>query len=354
MLDAITKHYLMPAVYIVLVLLAGLVFHWLFFGVVRRLSRRESALLSASLARHMERPSRFFFPLLFAAGMAPLVSLAGAAEWLIPRALRILLYWSAAWLLIQSISVLGDLVKNHYRIDHADNLHQRKVVTQLQYIKRVIGVIVVIVTLAFTLLQFPHVRELGAGLLTSAGIAGIIIGFAAQKTIGNLLAGFQIAFTQPIRIDDVVVVEGEWGRIEEITLTYVVARIWDQRRLVLPLNYFIETPFQNWTRTSAELLGSVFFHVDYRMPIEPLREEMTRILRSTPLWDGRVNVIHVTDAKTHTLEIRALASARDASSAWDLRCLLREKLIAFIQREYPQGLPRARVEMEGLRGDVVD
>jgi small-conductance mechanosensitive channel len=206
-------------------------------------------------------------------------------------------------------------------------------------------VIVALLALAFILFQFDEVRELGMGLLTSAGVAGIIIGLAAQKSIANLLAGFQIAFTQPIRIDDVVIVEGEWGRIEEITLTYVIVRIWDERRLVVPLRYFIEKAFQNWTRKTAQLLGTVYLYVDYRLPIDSLRKELDRLLEENDLWDGRVSKIQVTDSKQDNVEIRALMSAANAGDAWDLRCEIREQLIAFIQKEYPDSLPRMRIEL---------
>jgi small-conductance mechanosensitive channel len=190
------------------------------------------------------------------------------------------------------------------------------------------------------------VRQFGTSILASAGIAGIIVGFAAQRSIATLLAGFQIAFTQPIRLDDIVIVENEFARVEDITLTYVVVRTWDLRRLVLPITYFIEQPFQNWTRTSSDILGSVFFHVDYAMPVVALREELDRILAASKYWDGRVKVLQVTDAGERTLQLRALASARDAASAWDLRCEIREKLITFVQQQYPQHLPRTRAELQ--------
>jgi small-conductance mechanosensitive channel len=196
------------------------------------------------------------------------------------------------------------------------------------------------------LMVFESVRQFGTSILASAGIAGIIIGFAAQRSISTLLAGFQIALTQPIRIDDVVIVENEWGRVEDISLTYVTVRIWDLRRLILPISYFIERPFQNWTRTSADILGTVFLHVDYTVPLQPLRDELDRILAASPLWDGKVKVLQVTDAKPQTLELRALASAADASAAWDLRCEIREKLIAFLQTHYPASLPRVRAELQ--------
>ena len=193
---------------------------------------------------------------------------------------------------------------------------------------------------------FEEVRQLGISLFASAGVAGIIIGFAAQKLIATVLAGLQIAITQPIRIDDVVIIENEWGRIEEITLTYVVVKIWDQRRLVVPSTYFFEKPFQNWTRTSAEILGTVFLYTDYHVSFDALRKELTRLLESTPLWDKRVNVLQVTDAKEYGVEIRALVSAKDSPTAWDLRVFIREKMIEFIQKNYPESLPRTRVVFE--------
>jgi small-conductance mechanosensitive channel len=196
------------------------------------------------------------------------------------------------------------------------------------------------------------VRQFGASILASAGIAGIVVGFAAQRSIATLLAGFQIALTQPIRIDDVVIVEKEWGRIEDITLTYVVVRVWDLRRLVVPITYFIEQPFQNWTRSSADILGTVFLYVDYSVPLEPLRAEFTRILEHSRFWDGKVNVLQVTNAKEQTLEIRALASAADASLAWDLRCEIREKLITFVQQTFPDSLPRLRASLDAKLPDM--
>jgi hypothetical protein len=183
-------------------------------------------------------------------------------------------------------------------------------------------------------------------LLTGVGVGGIILGFAAQKSLGNFLAGFQIAFTQPLRIDDVLVVEGEWGRVEEITLSYVVLKIWDQRRLILPINYFVEKPFQNWTRNSADILGTVFIYLDYTMPLDPLRQELTRLLDSDPLWDRRVNVLQVTNASERTMEVRALMSAANSSNAFDLRCHIREGLIRFVQQHYPDSLPLIRLSPE--------
>jgi small-conductance mechanosensitive channel len=213
-------------------------------------------------------------------------------------------------------------------------------------LKKIAITIIALFAIASMLMVFQSVRQLGTAMIASAGVAGIVIGFAAQKSLGTLLAGFQIAMTQPIRIDDVVIVEGEWGRIEEITLTYVVVSIWDLRRLVVPITYFIEKPFQNWTRTSADILGTVTLQVDYVVPVDAVRQEFTRILQGSPNWDQKVNVLQVTDAKERTIELRALASSSDASKSWDLRCEVREKLIAFIQKNYPESLPRVRAHFE--------
>jgi len=199
-----------------------------------------------------------------------------------------------------------------------------------------------VLTAGVMLMTFPQVRDLGASVLASAGLAGIVVGFAARPVLQNIIAGVQIAIAQPIRIDDVVIVEGEWGRIEEFTATYVVVRIWDQRRLIVPLNYFIENTFQNWTRTDAEILGTVFLHVDYTVPVEDVRQELHRLLLATDRWDGRAWGLVVTDATDRTVELRALMSAADAGTAWDLRCEIREKLIAYVQARHPAGLPTIR------------
>jgi small-conductance mechanosensitive channel len=236
------------------------------------------------------------------------------------------------------------VVYAYFPIDKADNLHERKVRTQFQYIRYILTFIIMFVGMAFIFRQFQSLQAIGTGLLASAGVIGIIVAFAANQTLGNLLAGFQIAFTQPFRIDDVVIVEGEWGRIEEITFTYVVVRIWDQRRLVLPISYFIKNPFQNWTRTTADIWGTVFLYLDYSVPIEKIREELNRIVSSSELWDGKVAVLQVTDTSERTITLRALVSARNASDAWSLRCYVREKLISFLQKKYPESLPLIRIE----------
>lgn len=297
-----------------------------------------------SILKNLSAPIGFFIPLLLLSISSNYMLLTGHSKAQFLKLLEVLLTINFSVILIGVIGILKDIVAHKYDLNKENNLRERKIRTQLQFIRKFIIVLIVLVTTAIVLLSFESMRKIGAGLLTGVGIGGIIIGFAAQKSLGNLLAGFQIAFTQPIRIDDVLVVEGEWGRVEEITLTYVVVKIWDQRRLILPITYFIEKPFQNWTRVSAELLGTVFLYVDYNLPIPPLRDELTRLLNEHPLWDKKVNVVQVTDNKELNVEVRFLMSARNSGQAFDLRCDIRENMIAFIRENYPDSLPKTRVE----------
>jgi small-conductance mechanosensitive channel len=276
----------------------------------------------------------------------PALAVSAEMEQLLKNVVSLTLIGAVAFVLFQLVQAGETLLLRQYRIDVSDNLQARKIYTQVTVLRKVAMVVIAVFTLASMLMVFDSVRQFGTSILASAGIAGIIVGFAAQRSIATLLAGFQIAMTQPIRIDDVVIVENEWGWIEDITLTYVTVRIWDLRRLILPITYFIERPFQNWTRTSADILGTVFLYVDYTVPLEPLRREFDRILVESKLWDRRVKVLQVTDAKERTLELRALASAADAGTAWDLRCEVREKLVDFLQKNHPQCLPRLRAELQ--------
>ena len=250
------------------------------------------------------------------------------------------------WLAVRCIGTLEGVAIRRYPMDVADNLRARRVVTQVRVLGRTVDVVVIVIGASIILLTIPGVRQLGASLLASAGVAGLAIGLAAKPVLSNLIAGLQIALTQPIRLDDVVIIEGEWGRVEEITGIYVVVRIWDERRLVVPLNWFIENPFQNWTRTGSQLIGTVFLMLDYRMPLAPLRDELKRLCGEAPEWDGRVCVLQVTDASEHAMQLRALVSASDSGRGWDLRCRVREGLIAYVQANYPEALPRWRGEVE--------
>lgn len=246
------------------------------------------------------------------------------------------------WTAISAVHIASDVYLARFRIDVADNLQARKHVTQIRILRRVADTLIVLLALGAGLMTFESVRQYGVSIFASAGAAGLILGFAARPVLENLIAGIQIAITQPIRIDDAVVVEGEWGWIEEITGTYVVIRIWDWRRLIVPLSYFIQNPFTNWTRESASIIGTVFLHADYTLPVEELRAYLGELVKEEPLWDGKVSVIQVTDANDRTVEIRALVSARTSPEAWDLRCNVREKLIAWIRENHPESLPQVR------------
>ena len=297
----------------------------------------------SALAR-LGKPFSYFLPLLTFNFLLPLMKMKNTVAPVLNKTVEILLAISFANVLIGVIKVFEDYVYHTFDIQKADNLKERKIRTQLQFIRRIAISLIIILTICVILLSFNNLRKIGTGLLTGVGVGGIIIGFAAQKSLGNFLAGFQIAFTQPIRIDDVLVVEGEWGRVEEITLTYVVVNIWDQRRLILPINYFVEKPFQNWTRNTADIMGTVFLYLDYAIPLDPLREELGRLLEADPLWDKRVKVLQVTNASEKTIEVRALMSASSSGNAFDLRCNVREGLIKFVQQHYPQYFPVVRVE----------
>jgi small-conductance mechanosensitive channel len=254
----------------------------------------------------------------------------------------LMLIGGVAALLVWAVSISQSVVLSRFDISAADNLRARQVYTQLHVISRVAYVTIVVFAAAAALMLFQEVRHVGTSLLASAGIVGVIAGIAAQKTLANVIAGFQIALAQPVRQDDVVVVEGEWGRVEEITLTYVIVHIWDDRRLILPLSYFIEKPFQSWTRTSADITGSVLLWVDYSFNVEAGREALKRIIENSPLWDKRFWNLQVSDATDRTIQLRVLATSADSSKSWDLRCEIREKFIDFIQENQPDSLPKLR------------
>jgi len=331
---------------------AALLLHAVLYFVAGRMTRRTQGVADAALVKRTRPPARFTL-LLFALHLAaPSLPVSEAALTPIRHVIVLLLIAGLTWFAVRTLSVVDDVILVRYPINVRDNLRARMIHTQTKLLTRTLMVVVALIGISAMLMTFPRIRQLGASVLASAGIAGLIVGFAARPTIGNLIAGVQLALTQPIRIDDVVIVEGEWGWIEQIKSTYVVVRIWDQRRLIVPLQYFIENPFQNWTRQSADILGTVFLHVDYTLPVEPVRSELRRIVESTDLWDGRVCVLQVTEARERTMELRALVSAADSPKAWELRCLVREKLVEFLQREYPGSLPRTRAELTGETANV--
>lgn len=334
--------------------LIGLAVKYLLALVVRLLyAKKGEYSLTRSIIKNVGKPVNYFLPLLALNLAEPLMRIRAKYYPAFDKFVDISLIISFSAILISIINVVEEYVFHVYDLKTEDNLRARKIRTQLQFIRRLAITIIVILTVCAVLLNFDHLRKIGATLLTGVGVGGIIIGFAAQKSLGNFLAGFQIAFTQPIRIDDVLVLEGEWGRVEEISLTYVVVNIWDQRRLIVPINYFIEKPFQNWTRNTSEILGTVFLYMDYTIPLEPLRTEFYRLLDTTPLWDKRVRVMQITNATEKTMEIRALMSAHNSSQAFDLRCFVREGLIVYIQENFPGSLPQNRVTVETAAGAPV-
>ncbi|MGE0404662.1 MAG: mechanosensitive ion channel family protein [Candidatus Korobacteraceae bacterium] len=325
---------------------AALIAHKLFFSAAERFAARTTTTLDGYVVEHTRRPSRLLLPLVAVVLVIRVFPLPAILEGGVAHLLTLGIIACAGWLVLAVIGALEDTISDKYAIDNADNLTARRIQTQIKVLHRIVAVIISILTVAVMLMTFPSVRQFGQTLFASAGIAGLVLGLAAQSTISNLLAGLQVALTQPIRLDDVVIVENEWGRIEEIGTTYVVVRIWDQRRLIVPLSHFIQKPFQNWTRQTSEILGTVFLYVDYSVPVEDVRAELHRCLQESKLWDGRVWNLQVTNASDRSVELRALMSASDASLAWDLRCLVREYLVAFLQKNYPSSLPRMRADVQ--------
>ncbi|QJB35979.1 mechanosensitive ion channel [Chitinophaga oryzae] len=323
--------------------IAGWLIKFLLSLFLRRTTVKEGDFsLIHSVLFHLGKAFNYFLPLLILNMLMPLMRVPAKDEVLLNRIVEIALTLSFAALMIGAVKVLEDYVYHTYDLKKANNLKERKIRTQLQFVRKLAISVILVLTACAILLSFDSLRKLGAGLLTGVGVGGIIIGFAAQKSLGNLLAGFQIAFTQPIRIDDVLVVEGEWGRVEEITLTYVVLNIWDQRKLILPINYFIEKPFQNWTRTGSEILGTAFFYLDYTAPVDKIRDAFNRLLQASPLWDRRASALQITNTTERTIEVRTLMSAATSGNAFDLRCYIREELVKYIRENHPECLPKTR------------
>ncbi|MDB5371111.1 MAG: mscS [Roseomonas sp.] len=318
--------------------------HKVLFRIATRLvSDRD--LFWRSLVQRTEGPIRLaliIVCLAFGATVAPLTT---PEAMLIRHLLLVCFICLAGWVARTVLHIWTTIYLRRFKLDSEDNLLARKHTTQSRILQRVAAMLIVVITIAAALMTFESVRQYGVSLLASAGAAGIVLGLALQPLLKNLVAGIQIAVTQPIRLEDAVIVEGEWGNVEEINATYVVVRLWDWRRMVLPLSYFIEHPFQNWTRENASLIGTAYLHVDYTAPVEVMRRRLQEIAEASPLWDRRVVNMQVTDLGTDTMEIRMLVSASNAGRTFDIRCEVREKMIAFLQAEYPHALPRARAEV---------
>ncbi len=322
---------------------------WLMFRAILAIEKRmrmwadrTHSLLGKVTIPILGHTLRMSVPLLGVILLLPLLKLPEDWTWVTQKGFGILLIVAFSFLIIRGVNAVQVALMSRHRLDVPDNVSARRIYTQVSVIRKIIVTTVVIIATGSILMMFDPVRQFGTSILASAGIAGIVIGFAAQKTLGNVLAGIQIALTQPLLIDDIVVVEGEFGQIEEITLTYVTVRTWDLRRIILPITYFVEKPFQNWSRVSTDLLGTVILYLDYQVPMAELRKELKRLVENNPKWDKRVCGLQVTDAKQSTIEVRALVSGVDAGKLGDLRCEVREGLIQFLCRNYPESLPRQR------------
>jgi small-conductance mechanosensitive channel len=325
-------------------LLVALVVHrWLRLLAYRLLTGRYPSLLE--ILTQTRRLTRLVFVLLAVIVAVPVMPLGSDTTATLARVIAIGIIACIGWAAVIALNIVTGFYLRRFRLDVEDNLLARKHNTQIRVLVRAIDVLLVLLTIGVALMTFPAVRQYGVSLFASAGAAGIIVGLAARPLLSNLFAGVQLAITQPIRLDDAVIVENEWGRVEEITSTYVVVRIWDLRRMIVPLSYFIEKPFQNWTRQTSTLIGSAMVYVDYSAPVATIREELERIVKASKNWNGEVINLQVTDAKEHTLELRAIMSANSSGAAFDLRCEVREKLIAFLQTEHPGALPRQRTDV---------
>jgi small-conductance mechanosensitive channel len=327
--------------------LAAIALHTLLTFVLRRLISRGS--IASSILKRIGGPTRLVMILLALVLVLPVAEFnaefAEATRQILKVGVVVLLGWSAAI----AINATARRVAGRHDIGVEDNLTARRIHTQINILRRVSLVGVFLLTLGTSLMIFPAVRSFGVSLFASAGVAGLVLGFAARPILTNLIAGMQIALTQPIRIDDVLIVEGEWGWVEEITTTYVVIRIWDQRRLIVPLSHFIEKPFENWTRESAAILGVVLWHLDYRAPIAEMRKKLEELLYANKLWDGKVANLQIVDSGVSTITVRALMSARNSPTAWDLRCEIREQMLEWLRAEYPDALPRVRALLDESR-----
>jgi small-conductance mechanosensitive channel len=326
--------------------LAGAVIH---AAVYRLLSRFQTGIEGAAV-RHSRAPARVLIILIAMLLVLPLADLVSSTEEVLARSLALAIVGVFGWLAVGLLSVAEDVMAEKYPVTVSDNYGARALQTRMKVLRSAGVVIISVLTVSVILMSFPSVRQLGVSLLASAGLIALVVGMAARPALENLLAGLQIALTQPIKLDDVVVIEDEWGRIEEISAAYVVVRIWDSRRLVVPLNYFITHPIENWTRKTSDILGTVTLQVDYRVPVEEVRAELHELLEGTTLWDRRAWSLQVTNTSDTGVELRALMSAKDSGDAWDLRCYIREQLVRVVNERWPHSLPRVRAEMEFQNG----
>lgn len=334
--------------------LVGLAGTEVFFRLLLRIGRHwTDQSVAVLVGRRSWWPARILVPAIACDLVLPLARLPALPYQLLQHVVVLVMIGASAWFVVALSFALEDTTAVRYRIDVSDNLRARRVRTRVSVMRQLTVGLVTILALAAALTTFQGAQALGASLLASAGIAGAVVGVAARPTISNVIAGLQIFFSEPLRVDDVVVVENEWGRVEEIRLTYIVVRLWDERRLIVPLLYFLDNPFQNWTRHAAHIMAPVYLTLDYMTPVEDVRQELGRILEESVLWDRRFWNLQVTDTTPDAVQLRALMTAGDATSAWNLRCEVREKLLAYLQLRLPAALPRRRVDLaQAERGRV--
>ena len=329
------------AVVFIVAIAAGIILHRLAMPLLTRLVANTDTFWRSTVSR-TSNAIRLMLIILSLSAAAAVAPLTDAQTSVVHHAVLIGLIVLAAIIARTVLHIWMTLYLRRFKLDAEDNLLARKHVTQSRILERIAVTLIIVLTVAAVLMTFEGVAKYGVSLLASAGAAGIVVGFALQPLLKNLFAGLQLAITQPIRVDDALLIEGEWGNVEEITSTYVVVKIWDWRRLIVPLSYFIEQPFQNWTRETASLIGNVILYLDYSIPVDVIREQLARIVAQSPYWDGNIQHVQVTDFKQFTMEVRILATAGSAAKAYDLRCEIREKLIAYLQEHYPHTLPRLR------------
>jgi len=336
---------------------AALLGVWLLVRVSRRLvtvmdrwADKRTSMLERFLAPFMARCLAALIPIFVLFSLFPVFVTSASLDAALHNLTSLILIGSIAGVLIHGVNISERALSERYRFDDDEDAVARKIHTQITVLRKLINFIIVILAVASMLMVFDKVRQLGASILASAGIMGVVLGFAAQKVLGNLIAGIQIALTQPIQLNDAVIVEGEWGWVEELTLTYAVVRLWDWRRLVLPITYFVDHPFENWTRREKDLIGTVILYADYHLPMEPLREEAQRLAEASPRWNRRVCTVQTLEMTERNKQLRVLVSATGGPNAFDLRCEIREGLIDFICRHYPEHLPTVRLEMPERNG----
>ncbi len=333
----------------VFTLLAGMAIYLIIFSILSRLAAKAGT-SPGIIVERSRGPARVLLPLFALMIVVPSLTFPAPILEVAQHLISLVLIGAIAWLAVNGTLGGRDMIMSRYDTEARDNLKARAVQTELTVMVKIIMVVVIVIAMATMLMTFSRIRQVGVSILASAGLIGIILGFAAQRTLATIFAGLQIALTQPFRINDVVIVEGQYGWIEEITLTYVVVKVWDLRRLIVPVSQFLEKPFENWTRVSSNLLGTVFLYTDYTVPVEEVRQRLLEILQGSDKWDQRAWGVQVTNANERTMELRALVSAADSAALFDLRCEVREKLLAFLQTSYPESFPRVRGDIRMEEG----